>query len=67
MSAIDTQAEVVLAAFRTGKDTLDISKSMNLPEPTVSRLLWVARCRERALPATYLNKAREMKQIAPAA
>lgn len=67
MNAMDVKAEYVLGLFRKGKDTVQIAKFLGLTEAKVSRLLWVARCRERNLPATFMNKAREVKRIAPAA
>lgn len=62
---MESQAKEVLRLFRSGKDTAEISKVMGLPEPTISRLLWVARCWEKGLPALMLNKAREVKRIEP--
>jgi hypothetical protein len=53
----------VLRRFRSGKDTLEIAREFSVSEARVSRLLWVARCRDKGLPATFLTKAREVKRI----
>jgi DNA-binding transcriptional regulator LsrR (DeoR family) len=65
MSEMDRLSERALALFRYGMDTYDIAKTFGIPEAKASRLLWVARCREMGLPATFMNKAREVKLIAP--
>ena len=65
MSNLDTRADMVLDHFRKGKDTRQIARLMQMPEAQISRLLWVARCRDKGLPATYLNRAREIRKIAP--
>jgi hypothetical protein len=65
MTDLDTRAEMVLAHFRKGKDTLQIARLMQITEAQASHLLWLARCWERGLPATYLNRARQVCQVAP--
>jgi vacuolar-type H+-ATPase subunit C/Vma6 len=67
MIALDQVAEMALRRFRAGSDTAEIAEWMRLPECKVSKLLWVARCREKGLPATFMNRAREVKRIAPKA
>lgn len=62
---MEEQAFEVLRLFRSGRNTHEISVELNLPESFVSRLLWVARCWDRGLPAVLMNKARELKHIAP--
>jgi len=64
MTSLDAKAEAVLALFRAGSDTMEIAIAMGLLEPTVSRLLWVARSREKRLPATFMNRDGKLKQIA---
>ena len=67
MIALDQVAEMALARFRAGSDTAEIAELMRLPECRVSKMLWVARCREKGLPAVFLNRSREVKLIAPKA
>ncbi|HYE25080.1 MAG TPA: helix-turn-helix domain-containing protein [Clostridia bacterium] len=55
--------ETILRMFREGMDTFAIAKELNLSEATVSRHLWVARCREKGLPARFLSRG-VVKQIA---
>ena len=50
--------------FGTGMDTFDISKSLGIPEARVSMLLWAARCREKNLPADFLDEFGRRKVIA---
>lgn len=64
MTALDSLATNILASFRKGNDTAAIAQDTGFPEEKVSRLLWVARCREKSLPATFLDRARHVKQIA---
>ncbi|RWO22834.1 hypothetical protein [Mesorhizobium sp.] len=61
------ESEMALRRFRAGSDTAEIAAQMRLPEWKVSRLLWVARCREKDLPATFMNRSRQVKQFAPKA
>jgi hypothetical protein len=65
MAELDVLAERALTLFRYGMDTHDLAKTFGVSEAKASRLLWVARCRERGLPAIFMNKAREVKLIAP--
>lgn len=51
MIELDTIAETILALFRAGSDTLEIAVAMRMPEAAISRLLWVARSRERRIAA----------------
>jgi transposase len=51
----------VLQKFRSGKDTLEMAKEFGVSEAMVTRLLWVARCRDKGLPSTFLTKKREVK------
>lgn len=64
MTPLDQLADDILAEFRAGKDTLTIARERKLPESKVARLMWVARCRDKGLPATFVNRANEIKQIA---
>lgn len=64
MTPLDRLADDTLAEFRAGKDTLEIARLRQMPESKVARLMWVARCREKGLPATFVNRANEIKQIA---
>jgi len=50
--------------FQGGKDTFDIGKSLGIPEARVSRLLWAARCREKGLPAHFMDRHGNAKAIA---
>lgn len=43
-----------LKLFLAGKDTVEIGKSLGIPEARASKLLWVARCRARRLPADFI-------------
>lgn len=61
MRAVDD--ELLLRAFRSGSDTFRIAKSMNMTEATVSRHIWVARCREKNRPAIYIGKNDVLKRI----
>lgn len=54
-----------LALFRSGKDTLEIARHFGINEPRAARLVWFARCREKRLPADFLNRAGTLKRIAP--
>ena len=64
MTPLDRLADDILAKFRAGKDTADIARELNLREAKVARLMWVARCRDKGLPATFMNRANEIKQVA---
>ena len=67
MTPLDRLADDILAKFRAGKDTADIARELKLPESKVARLMWVARCRDKGLPATFLTKTREIRRIREAA
>lgn len=43
-----------LRLFLAGKDTVEIGKSLGIPEARASKLLWVARCRAKRLPADFI-------------
>lgn len=47
-------AAASLKLFRAGKDTVEIAKALGIPETRASKLLWVARCRARRLPADFI-------------
>lgn len=53
----------VLGLFRSGLDTAQIAKIMHIQEARASKLLWVARCHERGLPATFLTRSREVRNV----
>lgn len=57
------ESEVFLTAFRLGFDTVEIAKSLNMTEATVSRHIWVARCREKNRPAIYLSRHQVLRRI----
>ena len=44
-----------LNLFRQGHDTFAIAKRLGISEAKASKLLWVARSREKGLPADYLR------------
>ena len=52
-----------LQHFRHGFDTLEIGRKLGIPEARASRLLWVARCHAKGLPADF----RTIRRIAPPA
>lgn len=54
-----------LTMFRHGLDTVEIAKRLGVSEANVSRYIWVARSREKRLPADFLNKDGQIKRIAP--
>lgn len=64
MTPLDALADSILAEFRAGNDTLEIARARNMPESKVARLMWVARCRDKGLPATFVNRANEIRRIA---
>lgn len=47
--------EHMLSLFRSGMDTYDIAKRLNVHESIVSRRIWVARCRELGRPADFIR------------
>lgn len=65
--SIDQLAVDILARFRDGADTSEIARTLNIPEAKVSQLLWIARCRDKGLPATFLTPRREIKMVREAA
>ena len=64
MTPLDRLADDILAKFRAGNDTAHIARAKKLPESKVARLMWVARCRDKGLPATFVNRANEIRRIA---
>lgn len=64
MTPLDQLAIDILAEFRSGLDTFEIARRRNMSESKIARLMWVARCRDKGLPATFVNRANEIRQIA---
>ena len=58
---LEVMAKNALKEFRKGNDTAEIAAKLQISEARASRLVWVARCQEKGLPATFLNRAREVK------
>jgi transposase len=54
-----------LALFREGKSTHEVALLIGTSEALASRYIWVARCREKGLPADFYNASGEIKRIAP--
>lgn len=67
MSESQELAQSALALFRLGLDTFDIARKLGIPEARASRLLWVARCHAKGLPADFRTKGRTIRRIAPQA
>ena len=56
-----------LQHFRHGFDTVEIGRKLGIPAARASRLLWVARCHAKGLPADFRTKGRTIRRIAPQA
>ena len=54
-----------LRLFREGLDTKDVALRLGVSEALAARYIWVARCREKGLPADFENSSGEVKRIAP--
>lgn len=59
------QVSRALELFHEGKDTHQIGLLMGITEAKAARYVWAARCREKGLPADFIDSSGDIKRIAP--
>lgn len=60
----EATAAACLLLFRQGLDTIEIGKRLKIPEARASKLLWIARSRNKGLPAEFLSNG-VVKRVGP--
>lgn len=66
MTDSQTLAARCLQHFRNGFDTANIARRLAISEAKASRLVWVARCHAKHLPADYVAPGGKMVRRIPA-